>query len=274
MEPPGSSTTVTSRVSPSTHSTRSTTNRDLIGQSRPDIPPRRLPTVECVLRVLAYRRQQPKCQSKGPLAFCCPLNKEHQAQCLLPGGCGEREEPCVQLRATLPYRQAGILTISDYHIQKKIAALSEEFAGIHRHRKIQTLKVQATRDKYLEKIRTTFDITDPNARISIVNDPVRSERAIEEDLAFFDDSFGPTASRKWVMGGRDQDYDQELLTSLLSVEAQENRKKELERKEKARKDKEENERRDRIAMVALEEDSNQDDNDNEEENNGDDWQRE
>lgn len=102
----------------------------------------------------------------------------------------------------------------------------------------------------------TWDITDPNARLAILNDENRSDQAKQEDLVFFNDFVGPNATRKWAMAGRDEDYDRELLTSLLSQEAKENRSKEREKKKEARKEKES-----RMKMVSMSIDDDQDQED-------------
>ena len=265
------SSSSTSTKAPSSLNTRAAATRPLIGHSRPDIPPRRLPTSECVLRVLAHGRQQPGCQRKGPLSFCCSLTKEHQAKCLLPGGCGEREDPCLQLRVSLPYRQAGIITISDSSIQKRIVTLNDEYSKIFMKRNVETAQAKAKREQFLIDIKKTFNITDPNARIAIQNDPVRSERAIQEDLAFFDDNFGEAAPRKWVMAGRDVGYDQELLTSLLSVEAKENRRKERERKIQERREREEMEKNERTKKVPEDDENSNQENDENQDCDDDNW---
>ena len=74
------------------------------------------------------------------------------------------------------------------------------------------------KEKFIEKIKSTWDITDPNAKNAIINDPNRSQKAKEEDLAFFDDYFGPSATRKSTILGPDEDF----VTSLLTQEAKEN----------------------------------------------------
>ena len=112
-------------------STRAASIKPLIGYSRPDVPPRRLPKAEDVLRVLAHAREQPGCQKKGPQDFSCPINKEFVSQCLLPGGCGERQTTCLLLRIVLtPYRKAGIITISDRAIQQRITGLGKHYQKI------------------------------------------------------------------------------------------------------------------------------------------------
>ena len=254
-------TTSTSKVSSNPSSTRSSATKPFIGHSRPDIPARRLPTPEDVLRVLSHYREQPRCNKKGPLTFCCPIIKDNSARCLKAGGCGEREEPCLQLKATLPYRQAGIITISDRAIQKRILDLSEEFRKVSMKRNIQTPGIVASRDTFLEKISHTWDITDSNARQTILNDEARTQAAKEEDLAFFDDYFGPGATRKWTMAGRDEDYDRELLESLLSKEAFENREQERARKTAARKEKVNQEAEKRLERVAESVEQEDDDDD-------------
>ena len=121
--------------------------------------------------------------------------------------------------------------------------------------------MKVKREKFQSELKSTWKIADPNAREAILNDPNRSEQAKEEDLAFFDDYFGENAERKWVMDGRDKDYDRELLSSLLSAEAKENRKQERERIEAARTAKEKEQSVSRYARVSLEEEHDDNDDD-------------
>jgi hypothetical protein len=51
-----------------------------------------------------------------------------------------------------------------------------------------------------------------------MNDPNRSEAAVKEDLAFFDDQLGSN-KRKMCLGKRDTGYDKDVLSSLLSAQA-------------------------------------------------------
>ena len=74
------------------------------------------------------------------------------------------------------------------------------------------------RECFLDKLNKTWNICDPNTRNIIENDSNRSKNAIEEDLAFYDDNFGPAAPRKLTMRGRGTNYDKKLLASLLSEE--------------------------------------------------------
>ena len=57
--------------------------------------------------------------------------------------------------------------------------MNEEHSKIYRHRNVKTPSVLATRDQYLDRIRKTWDITDPNARNAIINDPNRSKEAVK-----------------------------------------------------------------------------------------------
>jgi hypothetical protein len=232
-------------------STRAAAIKPLIGHSLPDVPPRRLPKTEDVLRVLTHAREQPGCQKKGPKDFSCPINKEFVSQCLLPGGCGERETPCLLLRIVLPYRKAGIITISDRAIQQRIISLGKQYQKIRSKIKIKTAGVVAIREKFVEEISKTWNIADPNARKVILNDESRSEDAKKEDIEFFDDNFGPNAERKMEMAGRDEDYDRELLSSLLSEEAKENKRQERERQKTAARDKEKEQSKSRMQKVSL-----------------------
>ena len=235
-------------------STRAASTKPFIGHSHPDFPPRRLPTPENFLCVLSSYREAPKCQKKGPLSFCCPVTKDSSTKCLKAGGCGERDSPCLQLKLLLPFYQAGIVTVSGRAIQKKIVDLNEEYRTICKTKDVMTSGIVTNREKFLDKIKRTWDLTDVNARKVILNDELRTEEAKKEDVAFFDDNFGPEATRKWEMAERDRDYDRHLMDKLLEREAFENRKAERARKAAAQKEKEENSRDSRYKKVPQDSD--------------------
>ena len=108
-------------------------------------------------------------------------------------------------------------------------------------------------DKYTSKIQNTFDIKDPNARNVIENDPVRSETARKQDLAFYDDFLGQGAKRKWSMGRRDKEFDKDILSSRLSSQALENRRLESQAKQNSREEKERKEREERMENIDFSE---------------------
>ena len=185
------------------------------------------------------------------LSFCCQVNHDSVAKCLLEGGCGEKEEPCPLLIVKLPYFKAGILTASDSLIKKKLLALWEEYCLMN---KLRNKSSKEKEEKYMNKIQKTFDIRDPNARKVIENDPVRSETARKQDLAFYDDYFGPEAKRsKWSMGSRDKQFDRDILSSLLSSQALENRRIERQNRQNAREEKEKKEKETRMEKIDLHE---------------------
>jgi hypothetical protein len=171
--------------------TRSAATKPLIGHSSPDVPRGRLPSSEDVLKVLANFREKPRSQKKGVLAFCCPLDRKYQSLCLQEGGCGERDDPCLLLKVKLPWLQAGIVTISDQSIQKRLLGLNEKYSMIFRHRNEVSAPKVASREAFVESMKKTFDIKDANARQVILEDSNRSEESKTEDLSFFDDFLGP-----------------------------------------------------------------------------------
>ena len=124
----------------------------------------------------------------------------------------------------------------------------------------------------MEEISKTWNIADPNARKVIQNDENRSEDAKKEDIEFFDDNFGPNAERKMEMAGRDEDYDRELLSSLLSKEAKENGRQEREKQKAAARDKEKEQNKSRMKKVSLEEHDDDNEERREETEQDQDWE--
>ena len=165
----------------------------------------------------------------------------------------EKEETCLLLRVKLPWLQAGIETLRDDNIKKKLKALQDEYNTMFRRRKEESVKASSNREEYTVKIKKTFNISKKDARNIIMNDPNRSEAAVKEDLAFFDDQLGSNNKRKMCLGKRDTGYDKDVLSSLLSAQALENRRQGRKRKQEAR---EEKEKQERVGRMQRSEDQN------------------
>jgi hypothetical protein len=57
----------------------------------------------------------------------------------------EKEETCLLLRVKLPWLQAGIETIRDDKIKKKLEALQDEYNKMFRRRKEESVKASSNR---------------------------------------------------------------------------------------------------------------------------------
>jgi hypothetical protein len=171
-------------------SSRASSSRLFIGHSQPHVLTGGLASVEDVLRVIAWHREQPKSQKKSVESFCCPGNREKVAKCLLEGGCHENEDPCLAFKIKRGWMEAGIITVSDYWIKEWLEEIQEKYNKMFCHRNKESVAVQEERDTYVMAIKKTFDIKDPNAHLAIINDTNRSMKAKEEDLAFYDDYLG------------------------------------------------------------------------------------
>ena len=188
--------------------------------------------------MVAHFREDPKIKNQSVLSLCCPDNHNRDAICLQEGGCGEREKPCLLLLVKMPWYKAGILTLSDTTIKRKLEELNSQYGMMCKHRNRKSKGEEQKREAFVIQIKKTWDIKHQNSRSLIENDPNRSASAKQEDLMFFDDYLGPDASRKWGIGTRDIGYDREQLSSLLSAEALENRRQERKRRQEALVEKE------------------------------------
>ena len=188
--------------------------------------------------MVAHFREDPKSKNQSVLSFCCPDNHSRDAICLQEGGCGERDKPCLLLLVKMPWFKAGILTLSDTTIKRKLEELNSQYSMIFKHRHRKFKGEEQKREAYVIQIKKTWDIKHQNSRSLIENDPNRSASAKQEDLLFFDDYLGPDASRKWGISTRDIGYDREQLSSLLSAEALENRRQERKKRQEALVEKE------------------------------------
>ena len=105
--------------------TRSSTNHPLIGHSQENVPSSSLASEVELLRVVAWYREQPKCQSKGVLSFCCESDRQYVALCLQEGGCMEQDKPCLLQKVKLAWQRAGIAMMGDKSIKEKIKKACE-----------------------------------------------------------------------------------------------------------------------------------------------------
>ena len=94
--------------------------RPFIGTSSSDVPAGLLPSIEAALRVVAWHREQPKCDKKKVRLFCCPISRNRAALCQEEGGCCERGDPCLLFKVKKPYIQACVLTVTDECILLKL----------------------------------------------------------------------------------------------------------------------------------------------------------
>ena len=123
--------------------------------------------------------------------FTCNVKRDKKASCNdEDGGCVARGEKCLLYKVKKIWIQAGLSTVTDSRIIEKLINIQEKYNDILRHIKRKTTKEEDNRNEFLENIEKTFDISDPNCRLAIVNDKNRTEQAIEDDLKFFDDYIG------------------------------------------------------------------------------------
>ena len=179
---------------------------DFIGSSISELPPGKLPSVKDVLQLICHYREQPKASRKGVSDFCCSSQTaSKEAGCLKVGGCVEEGAPCLAFKVKRPYLQAGFVTLSDQAIERHLKKISEELVAV---KKLKARSTGVSRQvEYEREILKTLNILDPNARTSIMNDANRSEAAKQEDLRFYDDFFGPAATRRMCFTVRDRGYD-------------------------------------------------------------------
>ena len=131
--------------------------------------------------MVSYFREQRNDKFKSVLDFCCPGNRQKEAICLQEGGCGEKEETCLFLWVKLPWLKAGIVTVGDDTIKKRIHALNDAYTMIFRHRKDESEKAKKKREEYAVENKKTFDIgnldyiTGPHITWSLLNDDFSEE---------------------------------------------------------------------------------------------------
>ena len=132
-------------------------SKPFIGFGISDIPPGVLPSIETALKVVYWHREQPGAKKKPVKDFCCGLTRNKVALCLVEGGCAERDQPCLGLKIKMPFLQAGIQTVSDEWILKRLQQLQEKYNMMFRHRNIMTVVAKKNREQYTESIKKTFD---------------------------------------------------------------------------------------------------------------------
>ena len=113
---------------------RSATTRPLIGPSQEDVPPAKLPSVEQVLQLISWYRQQPASRNKPVSSFCCDTNRNKTAVCLDEGGCVSRGVPCLLHKVKKWWIKAGFDTVTDFRIREKLKEAQDAYNIIFRHR--------------------------------------------------------------------------------------------------------------------------------------------
>ena len=98
-----------------------------IGSPRSDLPPGKLPSLQDVLRVCAFRKEQPAAAKKSLESFCCHIQGTKESQCNTDVGCKTSGEPCLLYLTKLPFIEAGIVTISDYSILEKLKSSHADY---------------------------------------------------------------------------------------------------------------------------------------------------
>ena len=88
-----------------------------------------------------------------------------------------------------------------------------------RRRNDESDKAISKREEYAVEIKKKLNISKKDARNIIMNDPNRSEVAIQEDLSFFDDQLGPDTKSKMRLAKKDTGYNKDMLSFLLSAQA-------------------------------------------------------
>ena len=99
---------------------RSTTQKFIVGQFASSIPTHYLPTEKEVLKYLFHKKhieasKGKKTPKRGNL-ICCPVDREHVAECNQTESCTE-EEPCVVRAVKVSWLKAGFPTIEDRSIR-------------------------------------------------------------------------------------------------------------------------------------------------------------
>ena len=170
-------------------SSRAASSRPFIGHSSEDVPAHGLASEADVLRVIAYLREQ-NSQNMTVSSMSCDLDHNYATKCESEGGCLGRGEPCLALKEKIKWLQAGIVTVADKRIRKKIEELQLSYNKVFKNRNRETPAAKAEREVFVRAIEQTFDIKDANARQLIQMDPHRTKEAVAEDLAFYDDYLG------------------------------------------------------------------------------------
>ena len=109
-----------------------------------------------------------------------------------------------------PFLKAGIITVTDRAIADSLKKLNEDYRLMLKIKARVTESAIAKKEEYEAQIGKTYNITDANARALIANDKNRSTEAKDEDLAYYDDYFGPNATRRMAFATRDKSYDASL----------------------------------------------------------------
>ena len=129
------------------------------------------------------------------------------------------------------YREAGIVTIPDRNIAKKIIVLYDLYLAIKKKKSLTTKGATDQRASFKESLTALFDVSSDNAEDLIRADSSRSKKRKEEDLAFLHDQ---KTSRKQGMSFIDLRH----IKVVKNREEREEKQESQAQKEKERLEKE------------------------------------
>ena len=100
---------------------------------------------------------------------------------------GQCDQKCTVSKIKHRYGEAGIVTIPDRNIAKKIIELYDLYLAIKKKKSLTTKGATDQRASFKESLTALFDVTAADAEDLIRADSSRSQQRKEEDLSFLQD---------------------------------------------------------------------------------------
>ena len=213
--------------------TRSATDHYMVGQEAPELPASVMPTRRSVLKEVLFKRNLPGNKTLSQLKLVSCGFQNFDSKCFQDGGCSEKpgDQKCSVFKIKWRYREAGVETMSDRNIAKKIIELYDLYQDVKKKVGRKSEGAIRQRTVFEESLDKLFDVSRENAEDLIRADSSRSKQRKEEDLAFFRDQ---KSSRKQGMSMVDHKH----VKTVKNREEREERAEAQVQKEKERLEKE------------------------------------
>ena len=129
---------------------------------------------------------------------------------------------CIVAKVKRRWEEAGIKSVQDFIIRKKILELSDEFIGIKKRRRRTTPGSLEEREAFKGKLSLCFSAAADDVRDDIMKDKMRKPKDKEEDLKFLEDQFD---KRVMFTSEKDTKYAQKMKAKMKRAQQARNRQK-------------------------------------------------
>ena len=169
--------------------TRSVTDHWMVGQESSVLKSGEMPTRRSVLKEVLFKRNLPENKRVNFMSLVSCGFQGFDSKCSLDGGCSNKspDERCSLSKIKWRYQEAGIPTMTDYNVYKKISDLYDSYMDVKKKKSRKSVGAVNQRNSFEASLGSLFDVTKEDAEKLIRADSSRSKQRKEEDLSFLRD---------------------------------------------------------------------------------------